>query len=233
MASRKEVNKKGSDSSPKVNSLDSDKKKADPKSGKTLQPELPKNVDSASSSSPIKIAKKPGIPARHGARIDSELFDRWVDDLDCSTQETFLAFASDNYSVVEVYIYARFLQYEGSITACAAWVHEHFPKPDFRKKLLFQIEEMEEDIRKLREDVELGAVKRDVGVARNAQMQKELRGTIAQIEEFTTAKDRKGLLMAGADRACRELMFIFKDDPIEIPLEEATMAVWARMQLEE
>ena len=92
---------------------------------------------------------------------------------------------------------------------------------------------MEEDVRKLREEVELGTVKRDVGVARNAQMQKEIRGSIAQIEEFTTAKDRKGLLMAGADRACRELMFIFKDDPIEIPLEEATMAVWARMQLEE
>ena len=35
--------------------------------------------------------------------------------------------------------------------------------------------------------------------------------------------------MAGADRAIRELMFIFKDDPIEIPLEEATMSVWARM----
>jgi len=64
-------------------------------------------------------------------------------------------------------------------------------------------------------------------------MQKELRGTIAQIEQFTSTKDRKGLLMAGADRAIRELLFIFKDDPIEGPLEEASMSVWARMQLEE
>jgi hypothetical protein len=39
--------------------------------------------------------------------------------------------------------------------------------------------------------------------------------------------------MAGADRAMREIMFIFKDDPIELPLEEATMSVWSRMQLEE
>ena len=46
-------------------------------------------------------------------------------------------------------------------------------------------------------------------------------------------KDRKGLLLAGADRAIRELLAIFKDDPISIPLEEASMAVWARMQLEE
>jgi hypothetical protein len=64
-------------------------------------------------------------------------------------------------------------------------------------------------------------------------MQKELRGTIAQVEQFTSTKDRKGLLMAGADRAIRELMFIFKDDPIESPLHEASMSVWARMQLEE
>lgn len=92
---------------------------------------------------------------------------------------------------------------------------------------------MQEDIRKLREDVDNGVVKRDSGVARIASMQKELRGTIAQIELFTANKDRKGLLMAGADRALRELMVIFKDDPIEIPLEEASMSIWAKMQLDE
>ena len=92
---------------------------------------------------------------------------------------------------------------------------------------------MQDDIAKLRADVETGLVKRYAGVARIAQMQRELRGTIAQVEEFTNNRDRKGLLMAGADRAIRELMMIFKDDPIEIPLEEATMSVWAKMQLEE
>jgi hypothetical protein len=39
--------------------------------------------------------------------------------------------------------------------------------------------------------------------------------------------------MAGADRAIRELLAIFKDDPIEIPLEEASMSIWAKMQYEE
>jgi hypothetical protein len=92
---------------------------------------------------------------------------------------------------------------------------------------------MQEDIRKLRKSMEENVVKRDHGVARIAGMQRELRSTIAQVEEFTAVKDRKGLLMAGADRAMREIMFIFKDDPIELPLEEATMSVWARMQLEE
>jgi hypothetical protein len=98
---------------------------------------------------------------------------------------------------------------------------------------LYEIDEMQEDMRKLREDVEQGLVKRDAGVARLASMQKELRGTIAQVETYTSNKDRKGLLMAGADRAIRELLSIFKDDPIEIPLEEASMSVWSRMQLEE
>jgi hypothetical protein len=98
---------------------------------------------------------------------------------------------------------------------------------------LYEIDEMQEDMRKLREDVEKGLVKRDAGVARLASMQKELRGTIAQVETYTSNKDRKGLLMAGADRAIRELLSIFKDDPIEIPLEEASMSVWSRMQLEE
>ena len=92
---------------------------------------------------------------------------------------------------------------------------------------------MQEDIRKLREDIENFVIKRDSGVARIAAMQKELRSTIAQIESFNASRDRKGLVMTGADRAIRELLSIFKDDPIEGPLEEASMSVWAKIQLGE
>jgi len=165
--------------------------------------------------------------------IDIELFDSWVDNLDSATQESFLSFASESYSIIECFLYARFLGYRGSITSCEEWIKDQYIKPDYRKVLADQIDEMQEDIRKLRDAVEVGEVKRDSGVARIAQMQKELRGTIIQMEEFTSSKDRKGLLMAGADRAIREIMFIFKDDPIESPLHEASMSVWARMQLEE
>jgi hypothetical protein len=122
---------------------------------------------------------------------------------------------------------------EGALVRAKLGLKPITKKPDHRKTLLYEIEEMQEDIRKLREDVDNGVVKRDAGVARIAGMQKELRGTIAQVEVFTANRDRKGLLMAGADRAIRELMAVFKDDPIEIPLEEATMSVWAKMQLEE
>jgi len=183
-----------------------------------------------------KSSRKPtkqGTTSRPSELIDIELFDQWVDNLTSSDQEAFTAFAEDTYSVIECYLYARFLGYGGSISACEHWISSNYPKPDHRKTLLYEIEEMQEDIRKLRADVDDGIVKRDAGVARIAGMQKELRGTIAQIEQFTSNRDRKGLLMAGADRAIRELMTIFKDDPIEYPLEEASMSVWAKMQYED
>jgi hypothetical protein len=178
-------------------------------------------------------ATKPATIDRHNKLISIELFTAWIDNLDSATQESFCSFAEDNYSIIECFLYSKFLGYTGSISSCEEWVKEHYKKPDHRKILLDEIAEMQEDIRKLREDIENCSVKRDAGVARIASMQKELRGTIAQVEQFTSTKDRKGLLMAGADRAIRELMFIFKDDPIESPLQEASMSVWARMQLEE
>ena len=176
---------------------------------------------------------RPATTPNPKGHIDIEIFDQWVENLDAPTEEAFIGFCSENYSVIECYLYARFLGYNGSITGCALWVQKNYPKPDHRAVLLNEIEEMQEDIRKLRADVDDGIVKRDAGVARIAGMQKELRGTIAQVELSTANKDRKGLLMAGADRAIRELLTIFKDDPIESPLEEASMSVWAHMQLEE
>lgn len=165
--------------------------------------------------------------------VDAGAFSDWFLEQPDDVQESFHAFSSENYSFIECFLYARFLGYVGNIISCETWIKTKYPKPDHRKMLLMEIDEMREDIRKLREDIENCGVKRDAGVARIASMEKELRGTINQVEQYTSVKDRKGLLMAGADRAIRELMFIFKDDPIEAPLHEASMSVWARMQLEE
>jgi hypothetical protein len=189
---------------------------------------LPQNNNSSSSKK-----TKSGITNSPSELIDIEIFNLWIDDLNSAEQEAFTAFAADTYSLIEIFLYARFLGYGGSIVACEHWLKTNYKKPDHRKTLLYEIEEMQEDIRKLRTDVDEGIVKRDMGVAKIAAMQKELRGTIAQVELFTANRDRKGLLMAGADRAIRELLSVFKDDPIEIPLEEAAMSVWAKMQLDE
>ena len=45
--------------------------------------------------------------------------------------------------------------------------------------------------------------------------------------------DRQGLILAGADRALREILLIFRDDPIEGPLQEASMGVWTKILQEE
>lgn len=134
---------------------------------------------------------------------------------------------------MQVYLYAKFLGYEGSIATVDEWLRQNFDKPNHLGILLSEINKMEQDIAKLRSDIESGAIKRDVGVARIAAMQKELRSTIAQVDSFVSSKDRKGLLMTGADRALRELGAIFKDDPIEGPLHEAAMSVWAKLQFED
>jgi hypothetical protein len=183
-------------------------------------------------SSSVKLTK-PETTTRPSELIDIKLFEQWFDNLNSAEQEAFSGFSLDNYSIIECFLYARFLGYKGSIAACELWLKTNYPKPDHRKTLLYEIDEMQEDIRKLRQDVDEGLVKRDAGVARIAAMQKELRGTIAQIENYTSNRDRKGLLMAGADRAIRELMACFKDDPIELPLEEASMSVWAKIQYDE
>ena len=176
---------------------------------------------------------KSGTMDSPNEHIDIKVFEHWLDNLDSPTRESFIAFAESNNSIIEIYLYSRFLGYNGAITCCDFWIKKYYSKPDHRSVLLAEILEMQEDIRKLREDIENLVVKRDAGVARIASMQKELRGTIAQVENYTANKDRKGLLMAGADQAIRELLMIFKDDPIEGPLQEASMSVWAKMQLSE
>ncbi len=182
-------------------------------------------------------ATKQEITTKHkkltDSDIDIQVFQHWIDNLDSATKESFCSFAEETFSAIQVYLYAKFLGYDSSIVAVDLWLKEHFSKPDHLKVLLNEIEEMQEDIRKLRMDIENYAIKRDVGVARIAAMQKELRGTISQVDSFISSRDRKGLLMAGADRALREVASIFKDDPIDGPLQEASMSVWARMQFED
>ena len=63
----------------------------------------------------------------------------------------------------------------------------------------------------------MGMVKQDMGASRIAMMQKELRGTIKQLNDEKILLDKQGLILAGADRAIREMLTIFRDDPIEGP----------------
>jgi hypothetical protein len=74
---------------------------------------------------------------------------------------------------------------------------------------------MQQDIAKLRDAIDMGIVKQDMGASRIAMMQKELRGSIKQLNDEKVLLDKQGLILAGADRAIREMLLIFRDDPIE------------------
>jgi hypothetical protein len=157
----------------------------------------------------------------------------WLDTLTDKERESYLAFCKQTSSPIQMYLYARFLGYRGSIVDCDAWSKDQFKKRNFNAILEMEIDYMQMDISKLRDAIDLGVVKQDMGAARIAMLQKELRGAIKQIQDEKHLTDKQGLILAGADRALREMLSIFRDDPIEGPLQEASMGVWTKILQEE
>ena len=132
-----------------------------------------------------------------------------------------------------MYLYSRFLGFTGSIVECDEWSKKEYKKRDFNGLLEMEIDSMQQDIAKLREAIDMGMVKQDMGTSRIVMMQKELRGSIKQLNDEKILLDKQGLILAGADRALREMLSIFRDDPIEGPLQEASMGVWTKILQEE
>ena len=157
----------------------------------------------------------------------------WIQDLVDKDRESFLTFCKRTSSPIQMYLYARFQGYTGSIVVCDEWSKTEFKKKDFTKILETEIDFMQQDIAKLRDAIDMGMVKQDMGTARIAMLQKELRGAIKQLNDEKILMDKQGLILAGADRALREMILIFRDDPIEGPLQEASMGVWTKILSEE
>jgi hypothetical protein len=157
----------------------------------------------------------------------------WIQGLTDKDRESFLSFCKRTSSPIQMYLYARFLGFTGSIVECDEWSKREYKKRDFSGLLEMEIDSMQEDISKLRDAIDMGMVKQDMGTARIAMLQKELRGTIKQLGDEKVLMDKQGLILAGADRALREMLSIFRDDPIEGPLQEASMGVWTKILQEE
>ena len=157
----------------------------------------------------------------------------WIRGLTDKDRESFLAFCKRATSPIQMYLYARFLGFTGSIVDCDEWSRKEYKKRDFSGLLEMEIDSMQQDIAKLREAIDMGMVKQDMGTSRIAMLQKELRGAIKQLNDEKILMDKQGLILAGADRALREMLSIFRDDPIEGPLQEASMGVWTKMLQEE
>jgi len=157
----------------------------------------------------------------------------WIQSLSEKDRESFLTFCKQTSSCIQMYLYARFLGYTDSIVECSEWSNKVHKKQDFNRLLEVEIGAMQQDIMKLRDAIDMGMVKQDMGTARIAMLQKELRGAIKQLNDEKILLDKQGLILAGADRALREMLSIFRDDPIEGPLQEASMGVWTKILQEE
>ena len=157
----------------------------------------------------------------------------WVKGLTEKEREAYIAFCKQTRSSIQMYLYARFLGFTGTIVQCDKWAQRKFKRRNFNEVLETEIDSMQQDISNLRIGIEQGMVKQDMGTARIAMLQKELRGTIKQLGDERVLLDKQGLILAGADRALREMLSIFRDDPIEGPLTEASMGVWTKILQEE
>ena len=144
---------------------------------------------------------------------------KWIQTLSNKDRESFLEFCKKASSPIQIYLFSRFLGFQGTVVECNEWSTKEFKKRNFNVVLETEIDNMQIDINKLRDAIDMGIVKQDMGAARIAMLQKELRGAIKQIEDKKILQDKQGLILAGADRALREMLSIFRDDPIEGPLQ--------------
>ena len=158
---------------------------------------------------------------------------QWIHSLTSKDRESFLQFCKKTSSPIQIYLFSRFLGFQGTIVECNEWSEKEFKKRNFHLVLETEIDNMQIDIANLREAIQMGMVKQDMGAARIAMLQKELRGAIKQLDDKKVLTDKQGLILAGADRALREMLSIFRDDPIEGPLQEASMGVWTKILQEE
>ena len=150
--------------------------------------------------------------------------------LDDTHREGFMAYAENTYSVVEIWLYASVLGYEGTFSALEKWVATTFPKLNRKGILLAETVKLEGDIDVLRQQVQMDLVSPADAASKIAHLSKELRSHLVEIDKMSKAADRRGLIMAGADRVLRELKAIFKgNEDLMNALNLASESVWAML----
>jgi len=159
--------------------------------------------------------------------------DQWLDTLPAGESEDFKEFAEITPSIIEIWVYAGIVGYTGNFTDLSRWVKMKYKKLDRRGILNSEISALHADIQELRMAITGGEIKGSDGAARLAALEKELRSHIETSERFNKTTDKRGLVLAGADRVMREITSIFKDDPqFAEPVDNAINAVWAKIYSE-
>jgi hypothetical protein len=165
--------------------------------------------------------KRRGGPGSHPA------LENFLVALHDGEREAFLQFAELSSSNYEIWIYATVLGYSGRFSELVEWAADLFPKSNRRELLQEEAHRLEADIAQLRELAMLKGLAPDIAASRVAVLSKELRGHLAEIEKMSRATDRRGLVLAGADRVMRELRAIFRgNEEIMDALEPAFVSVW-------
>ena len=168
-----------------------------------------------------------------GSKVYLTYVDQWLDTLPASESEEFKEFAEYTPSIIEIWVYSGILGYPGTFNDLSRWVKMKYKKLNRREILNSEIAALHGDIQELRMAVTSGEIKGDNGAARLAALEKELRSHIEVSERINRSTDKRGLILAGADRVMRELTNIFKDDPqFAEPIDNAMNAVWAKVYSE-
>ena len=168
-----------------------------------------------------------------GSKVYLTFVDQWLDTLPASESEEFKEFAEYTPSIIEIWVYSGIIGYTGTFNDLSRWVKMKYKKLNRREILNSEIAALHSDIQELRMAVTSGEIKGDNGAARLAALEKELRSHIEVSERINRSTDKRGLILAGADRVMRELTNIFKDDPqFAEPIDNAMNAVWAKVYSE-
>lgn len=166
-------------------------------------------------------------------KVYTTYVDQWLDTLPASESEEFKEFAEVTPSIIEIWVYAGILKYPGTFNDMARWVKMKFKKLNRREILNSEIAALHSDIQDLRMAITSGEIKGSDGAARLASLEKELRSHIETSDKMNRTTDKRGLILAGADRVMREMTAIFKDDPhLSEPIDNAMNAVWAKIYSE-
>ena len=159
--------------------------------------------------------------------------DQWLDTLPAAESDQFKEFAEVTPSIIEIWVFAGVLEYPGTFADLSRWVKMKYKKLDRRGILNSEISALHSDIQELRMAIMSGEIKGSDGAARLAALEKELRSHIEVSERINRSTDKRGLILAGADRVMREMSNIFKDDPqFAEPIDNAMNAVWAKVYSE-
>ena len=98
----------------------------------------------------------------------------WIQTLTSKDRESFLQFCKKTGSPIQIYLFSRFLGFQGTIVECNEWSEKEFKKRNFHLVLETEIDNMQTDIANLREAIQMGMVKQDMGAARIAMLQKRI-----------------------------------------------------------